>query len=229
MNLLASLFLSFFLFGFTFNPMSQSLRLEEGKKSAQFMLVNNSSENMAIDLSVKSRQMNEKGEETLKETDELSIFPPQLIIPAQEKRTIRVNWNGPKDIKVEKAFRVIAEQLPLKVDEKTKKQSGIQMLMKYMAAFYVTPKEAESNLKIESTQLDGKNLSIVIENKGNKHQILTSPIIKIGSGEKEVTLKGKELSKLSGQNVLAQSRRIFLIETQHKSLPKGDASLKLDD
>lgn len=212
------------LCSFNFNPMSQSIELGENQKSAQFFIENDSFEKMAVELSVKERKMDENGVETLPATNELTVFPPQMIIPPKEKRTIRVNWLGRKDLLEERSFRVIAEQLPLKVDEKTKKKSGIQMLMKYMAALYITPKDAEPKLKVLSHQKSGKDLSILLENEGNKHQVLAKPLITFG----KKSLKGEDLPGLTGENILSKSKRLFIIKNFKGELPDGPAEIKIE-
>ncbi|MGE3611694.1 MAG: molecular chaperone [Bacteriovoracaceae bacterium] len=215
MKLLFLLFIPL-IYGFSFNPMSQSIELSEEQKSAQFLLENDSNEKMAVELTVKIRKMDEKGNETLPETKELTVYPPQVIIPPKEKRTIRVNWLGDNKLTTEKAFRVIAEQLPLNVDEKVKRKSGIKMLMKYIAALYVTPKDARSKVEIESYQTTTEELIITVHNKGNKHQILTDPTINFGD---KITLKAKDLAGLAGENIMASSRRIFRVKGKH-NIPK---------
>lgn len=229
MKLLALVFALPFLLAFTFNPMSQSIELGSNQKSAQFLLENDSNEKMAIELSVKVRKMDETGKESLEDTSDMAVFPPQLIIPAKEKRTIRVNWNGAKELDVEKAFRVIAEQLPLNVDEKTKKRSGIQMLMKYVAALYVTPKDAKSEMKILETDLKNSQFTITLENSGNKHQILANPEITFKDENNKTVLKADSLKGLAGENVLAKSKRTFIIKSDLKARPQGTGSIKLDE
>lgn len=226
MNLFLVFFTLPFLFSFNFNPMSQAIELGEKQKSAQFFIENDSNEKMAIELSVKERKMDESGLETLPATSEITVFPPQMIIPPKEKRTIRVNWVGGKDLVEEKAFRVIAEQLPLKVDEKTKKKSGIQMLMKYMAALYVTPKDAESKVKILSIKKDANTLLVTLENEGNKHQVLSKPTIHFGKTKK--TIDSAELIGLTGENILARSKRTFVIKNFKGEVPDGSPELKIE-
>lgn len=217
------------LYSFTFNPMSQSLDVTEKQKSAQFLLENDSPEKLAIDLSVKNRIMDENGKENLTDTKEVTVFPPQLIIPPREKRTIRVSWHGTNEIKTEKAYRVIAEQLPLKVDDKTKKKSGIQMLMKYMAAFYVTPKDAQSELSVANAKIQNGQLEILIKNSGSKHQILSNPEITFKSEQEKLTLKSNDLKGLVGENILAFSERKFIVKTTLKKLPEATGSIKINE
>lgn len=229
MNLMLLFIFLSLIFGFTFNPMSQSIDLEENQTSAQFLLENETSEKMAVELSVVERIMDKNGIEKLPETKELSVFPPQLIIPAKDKRTIRVIWNGAKTLSSEKAFRVIAEQLPMKIDRKKKNKSGIQMLMKYMAALYITPPSASSKLIIKEIKSENNKVLFTIKNEGNKHQVLINPTITFSEQGKKHVLKSDELNGVSGENVLANSERSFSIS---KSLPlteKAEAIIKVNE
>ncbi|WPU63916.1 fimbrial biogenesis chaperone [Peredibacter starrii] len=217
------------LFSFTFSPMSQTIDLGEKQKATQYLIENDSDQKMAIELSVKERAMNEKGEETLTATTEMAIFPPQIIIQPGDKRTIRVSWTG-KDIPTaEKNFRVIAEQLDLKVDAKSKNKSGVKMLMKYMATLYLTPEDAEEKLSITSFEKKGNEVSITIENSGNRHKILADPKITFANDNKKVLLEKNDLIGIAGENVLGNSKRIFVIKTTKEIPAKSKATLKVND
>ena len=229
MNLLRIFLILPFLFAFKFNPMSQSIDLAENQRAAQFLIENDTNEAMAVELSVKERIMDENGKETLPEVKELTVFPPQMVIPPKDKRTIRVSWSGGNSLSSEKAFRVIAEQLPLKVDQKTKNRSGIQMLMRYMAALYVTPANATSEIstKIESSTKDG--FVVLVENKGTAHQIMQNPILTIEGAKKKWSFKASELANFAGENVLAGSKRLFKVFSKDLIPMDGKVVLKLND
>ncbi len=218
----------FFLCAFKFSPMSQSLELDAGSKSVQFIAENETDQVMPIEFTVKERVMDVNGKEEFPAAKNLSIFPPMVSIPPKEKRTIRVNWNGPKDLSSELAFRVIAEQLPLDVSGKPK-SSGIQMLMRYMAALYVTPKGVSSKItsSILSSTPDGMKLSV--KNDGKKHQILVKPTLVINQGGKKVSLKGNDVGALSGENILAGSERHFTVTTKENFPQDAEVTLKFED
>lgn len=228
MKLLSLLLTLPLLYSFKFNPMSQSLELSEGKKTAQFTVENDTAENMAIELSVKERKMDHHGKEELPATTELSIFPPQIIIPPKEKRTIRVLWNGGLDIPVERSFRVVAEQLPLNVDKK-KRGTGIQMLMNYMAAFYVTPANAEAKINASVESVKNGEITLKVQNTGNKHQIIYRPELTFKKASKKWTFKEKDLAGFAGENVLAKSERIFSLKTKEQIPADAEVSLKLEE
>lgn len=209
--------------------MSQSIDLGSKQKSAQFQISNESNEKIAVELTVKERILDGEGKEMLPDTKEITIFPPQMIIPPKEKRTVRVNYNGDTAITSEKAFRVIAEQLPLKVDEKTKKKSGIQMLMKYMAALYVTPDGAEANIQVVSYEFKNGSIELVVKNSGSKHQILLDPVLSFEASGKKVGLQGKDLEGFAGENVLAESQRVLKIKSNPTVPHKANVTLKIND
>lgn len=229
MNLLRVLFILPFLFSFKFNPMSQSINLGENQKAAQFLIENDTNEAMAVELSVKERIMDESGKETLPDVKELNVFPPQMVIPPKDKRTIRVSWSGGSSFTTEKSFRVIAEQLPLKVDQKTKNKSGIQMLMRYMAALYVTPANAEASVVTTLVSSNKDGLEIAVENKGNAHQIIMNPVLSFESGKKKWSFKSKELPNFAGENVLAQSKRVFKVSSKESIPLNAKVTLTLND
>lgn len=217
-----------FLCAFKFNPMSQAIELDSGKKSVQFIAENETAENMAIEFTVKERKMDELGKEELPDTKQVSIFPPQVIIPAKEKRTIRVNWNGPGDIPKELAFRVIAEQLPLNVNGK-KQASGIQMLMRYMAALYVTPKNVEPKISASIQSSTSTELKVLVKNEGSKHQVLSKPTLILNKSGKKWVLKEKDLQGLQGENVLAGAQRVFTLKARETYPADAEANLKVEE
>lgn len=224
-----SLFLVPFYFlitGFSLTPMSHVIELDANQKQAQFLLDNPTDEPMAVEISLRDRIQKEDGTEDTPVSKVLAAFPPQLIIPPEEKRTVRVQWLGEKP-KGELAFRVVAEQLPLQVDGKKKKGSGIKMLLKYVAALYVNPGETESNVQVTEV-IPGSPLQIVIENKGNKHQLLTNAILTLTHGKEKLQLKGDDLKGLAGENVLAGTRRVFKIPAQPKVTKDFKGTIKVD-
>ncbi len=223
-RLLPLLFLPL-LFSFTFSPMSETIELKGERKGAQFTIQNEGASNIAVELTVKERVMDEEGKEELKDTNDVSIFPPQIIVSPGVKRTIRVSYNGKDDIKMEKNYRVIAEQLPLNVDEKNKSNTGIKMLMKYVAALYAAPDNTKSEIQLLSQTSNGKEMKLVIENKGGRHQLINNPVIKFLHKGNKGEIKASDLPGLAGENILAGHKRIFIIKTS-KTIPE-DARLEL--
>ncbi len=225
-RLLLPLILLIFASGFTLSPMSQSIHLSEKQKQAQFYLENNSSEPMPVIINVYARIQKIDGKEETPQTKDLEVFPPQLIIPPKQKRSVRVSWKGSKPNK-ELSFRLVAEQLPLDVSKKKKSGSGIKMLLKYVAALYVDPGETKSILKVIDIKKNKKEISITLKNEGSRHAPLINPILSLTNGSNKIKLQGDQLRGLAGENILAETTRIFNIplSSQVSSEMKGTISV----
>src|SRR5690606_36446863 len=201
----ARLFLPFLLplfFGFTLTPISHSIKLDEKEKHAQFFVENTSDEAMAVQITLTTRSQNEDGSETNSKTDELTAFPPQLIDPPKEKRSIRVTYKGEKP-DYEKSYRLIAEQLPADVKKEKKKGSGIKMLLKYVAALYVDPGKTKYDVKVIGINRVAKSLKLTLDNTGSAHAPMLTPELILEKGDTKIVLKENALKGLVGENILA--------------------------
>lgn len=191
-------------FAFRLDPMSASIELKDNQTYFNFVIENQSTQPLPVQISLFSRTIKDNGEDDLKETDEISAFPDQLIIPPEQKRSVKVSWNGKsKDLKEEKAYRFVAEQLPLDLKKAKTDKSGIKMLLKYVAAFYVNPADSESNVACDLTSA----LDFVCTNSGTKHQILTFKNLSFEDGKNKIELTKEELKKIGGENILVGGKR----------------------
>lgn len=209
------LFVLPFVFSFKFSPMTQTIDAGNGESKAKFEIENNTAEPIPVVISVVERIQLPDGSEKLPAAKNLKAFPPQLIVPPKDKRSVRIDWSGGKDFKREKSFRVIAEQVPLNLNKNGKESAGIKMLLRYQAALYVDPGQTRPDLVVSDFSL-GKELKITLENKGSAHQYLNGVRIKFVKGDKVLNVDPSDLKKMEGQNVLANSKRLFRLRA-----PKG--------
>jgi fimbrial chaperone protein len=228
------LFCLFFLipfqtFAFKFSPMSASIRLDQKENRIIFNLENESLSPVAIELSLKKRVMKLDGSEDhlpLPDDSGLSVYPEQLIIPPGQRRSVRVSFAG-KAPSTELAYRLIAEQLPIQLEEPDRPASGIRMLMRYIAAIYIDPGKTQSDVHPLSFRKEKNDLIIVLENKGNKHQLLQNVEISfVKSGSPTLDLKDDELIGILGENILANSTREFKL-SQFKQLNQLDQDYQI--
>lgn len=195
---------------FKFSPMSASIDTADKKQSILFYLENDSSESIAVVTKVMTREMGEDGKEINKDVkNEISVYPTQLIIAPNEKKSIKVMWQGPQKIDQEQAYRLIAEQLPIDISKDAKNKGNIKVLLRYVGALYVSNDKLASDIHVKELIVTKKNVTFVVENKGNKHQILSNLFLKIKGSKKEILLKSEELQGMTGENVLAKSIRRF--------------------
>lgn len=131
---------------FIFTPMVKHFPPKGKGRVQTFYLENKKPEKVAVQITLYKRGIDKRGEETRTPTDLLSVFPEQVILMPDQKRTVRVTWNGPEEVPVEEAFRLVAEQMPVELQSKKPEKSGIQFLMKYVASIYIQPENPKANV-----------------------------------------------------------------------------------
>jgi fimbrial chaperone protein len=216
--LFISVFFSFNVFAFKFSPMSTSIELKDKKNSTLFFMENDSDRPIAVQLSLLKREMNIDGIEANSKIDnELTLYPSQLIIPANEKRSVKVAWVGKVIPTKELSYRLVAEQLPIELEKDKKKKASIKVLLRYVAALYIIPEDFSSEVVLEKLDTEEKNVILKLSNKGKKHQVLTNLSLTFSSDKKkEIVIKAEELTGMSGENILAESMRVFRFAKQGK-------------
>lgn len=222
--LLLLFFFSQSALAFKIEPMSAELELGTRKQYYNFVINNPSSDPLPIQITLMKRAMAPNGEDILSETKDLEAFPDQLIVPPNQKRSVKVSYLGTDKSADELSYRFIAEQLPLDLGANKKSKSGIKMLLKYVAAFYVTPKDAKAKISCEV-----KSKEMVCQNMGSKHQILNLKKIILKSGKDEVSLSKEELKGIVGENILASVTRKFPIESKKISDKKYSVEFEFEN
>lgn len=209
-----------------------------GKEATHSFLIDNAGgEKIAVQVSMAKREIDFDGKETNPEAQvdaEFIVYPPQLVLGPNEKRTVRVTWTGDAQPKRELAYRIIAEQLPVDAEKRVRtKNTVIKMLLRYLGAVYITPRDAKAALVPLSaervTSKDGKTpeLALTFENKGNAHRVLKDFKIKVSASGKALELSEADVKPLVGQNILAGSKRRFRLAWP-KELPRtGDLKFEI--
>ena len=206
--------------------MSTSLTATENN-STLFYLENDSPQAIAVQLTLTKREMSEEGvESNPKINDELTVYPSQLIIQPNEKRSIKVTWMSKFVPTKEAAYRLIAEQLPIDLEKTKAKKASIKVLLKYVAALYVTSDLYSADASLKNFTVSNDKVVFTIENKGKEHQVLNNLSLQYQSSKskKEFLLSGSDLQGMIGENVLAESKRNFTFKKSGKL-----AELKAED
>ena len=196
------------------NPLSLTLKPSGGGAKQSVTVSNESNEPIAVQFSVMTRQQLNNKEIRKPADNDFMIYPPQMIIPARSTQKVRVEWLGAGQLPREKAYRLIAEQVYVSLDNKN--QTGVKMLMTLVGALYVQPNGMKSNLDVTSVKRHGNQLAVTVANSGNRHRLMKYATLILRNGGQTLTLKGKQLVGLDGNNVLGGSTKRFTIP-----LPKG--------
>ena len=213
---------------FQFTPIAQTMRPKGPKATVEFRAINDGKDPIAVEIKVMKRAMSSAGEDVLTEvTDEFSLFPAQAIISGNDAKLVRVQWLGGPELPQENAYRIIAEQVPVNLEQKAKGTGAqIHVMLKYVGSLYVQPEGAKSDLKLMGAKIgsdkSGKTLELTVANKGTRHTVVKDPVLLVGA----VELKGEDLKGFGDTNILVNTERTYAIPYPAKL--GSNASLALD-
>lgn len=200
---------SFVTHAISFTPIEMDFA-PTGRGSTQiFRLENTTPEPVAVEISMKSRLMKLNGEDDLQDAeDQFNVFPSQVVMQPGQVQSVRVQYIGAAALDRERAFRLIAEQLPIDVGQAPSNGGRMRLLVKYVASVYVLPSNLKAILSVTKLEvLDGKWLAITMQNQGKTRKILKNISLDIGG----VSLSSPDLKGLEGENILADTIREFRV------------------
>ncbi len=200
-------------------PMSMQFA-PAGNDAVQTFAVNNEAGGpVAVQLYVVQRVIAQDGTETLTPADaDFLVFPPQAVVPGGRTQLIQVRWLGSRAPATELAYRIIAEQLPVTLEDRAVLGGRLEILMRYEGSLYVTPAGAAPNVVVDSVSraqtADGPKLVVVLHNRGTAHGLLNQVALTVNSKAADgstatVELRNEALGGMTSPNILAGNRREF--------------------
>ncbi|WII70787.1 fimbria/pilus periplasmic chaperone [Bdellovibrio sp. 22V] len=195
----------------------------EGKKTTQVLTLENpGNEKVPVQIEAFARRSNEKGEEVREKTGDFNIYPEQVVLLPNEKRNVRITWAGDLNDPTEKAYRIVASQLPVEFRDRNAKpkKAGVNLnfLLQYVASAYVTPEGAVAKVRLKDVRSsDGKNIQVSIANEGTAHKVLRLKKLTIYSGEKKA-VEFTQIKELDSANLLPGESRTITLQTP-QSIP----------
>ncbi len=198
-------------FAFNFTPIDATLRPAGSGATQTFSVENPSPTPVAVEITMYTRDISVDGEDILTSAEELFVvYPSQLILQPGGRQSVRVQWTGADTLDKEQAFRLIAEELPINLNDEEEEGAGLDLLVRYVASIYVQPQGAEARLSIEP-ESTASGLALVVRNQGTMRAILRAEDYAIYADGEQVTLDEEQLESLSAINVLAGNTRRLVI------------------
>lgn len=197
---------------FKISPFKMSLRVGADGGTAMLKIENSAPEPVAVQVRAVTWRIDPSGAEENKDaSSDFIIFPSQLVLGPRETKSVRLQYKGENPGASEKAYRIIAEQLPVNLKDVPEGKAGVRLLLTFKAALYVSGAEVKSDIVLRqiSRQPDGR-YRLNIENKGTGHGIIKSPELTLhlpGGAEKKIA--PKDLRVLEGQNIQAGASRVI--------------------
>lgn len=152
-------------------------------------------------------------------SDDLVVFPPQVIIPANGTQAVRVQYVGDPAITRGRHYFATIAQLPVEMPEG---QSGVQLLYNFQVVVGVNPVGVRPAITVESANIitetgDGQpRLGLVLSNPSEAYGYLSGGSLRIvqrnaaGAIVLERTLSPEQVTQEIGYGLVGpgQTRRI---------------------
>ncbi len=210
----------FCVYAFQFSPMDQTFEASGANSQKTYTIVNDSDEEIAVQLSILVRSQDSEGNEIREKTSkEFQLSASQVRVKPNSTYVIRVKYRGSSTVTTEKAYRLIAEQKNLSGGKEQESTTMFNFLYVYVTSLYVAPAKTVENVQLQGLAVSedeegNKYLDVTISNKGNVHKLLNGLVLTVTdpSGNTVTLETSEQLLGLSGANILAK-------KTITKSIP----------
>lgn len=215
---------------FQLRPMTVTMNAAEQPPRTTFEVRNTTDAPIAVQMRVSTRRIDSSGTEFNDDaSDELQIFPSQLILRPGQTQTVRVRWMGEAVTSEERSFRVVAEQLPINLDGENQEATGISMMLRYRAALYVAPPEASADVQVTEIDAQGDVIRVRVENRGTAHQLLSDGTLMVKAEGREIALDAREIDAVATVNLLPGNERWVAIPREVFPAVPDEISFVFDD
>lgn len=214
-------------------PISREFSPSGSGAVQSYEVVNSGKDPIAISVSVLTRSLDAAGQETNESAeDDFLVYPPQFIVGAGKRQTLRVTWLGNPVVPRELAYRLLVEQLPIdrflpRAAEGSKLNARVIVLTRYKGSLYITPDRARSDLVVDSATPDTDSmghplLKLTVRNRGTARTLLRESKFQVKSPRSEVTvtLATADLELPSTVVLPGGERRLLFLWPE--ALPRGE-------
>lgn len=211
LRLLVLLFFSTPLMAINVMPFSGELDLEI-QPNYKLQVSNKGQNEAAVIISVYKWRFDRFGKEIREPTNDLVIFPKRILLAPNAKKSVRVSYRQGISPRNEKAYRIVVEEKPMPKSYRTsvRKGASINVLTRYVTAFYVKPRDANSSIKVLNAENYGNGFQLKIRNEGNAHTHFISPTMTIRQAGKKLVINDLSLlNPFTNSNIFAMADRVY--------------------
>lgn len=185
---------------FIVNPIR--LELSASARSGVISVRNEGKDKLAFQMQAMEWSQDPQGKDVYAETPELIFFPKLMTVDPGKEGIIRIGARV-ASVPREKTFRLFIEELPGPVAAASGPQ--LNVLIRFGAPVFIKPVKADDQLEIESVELAAGELSMVVHNTGNQHQVVEGIQLKGTDGQGRETYA----LTLSDRYLLAGARKRY--------------------
>ena len=199
---------------FSLEPLSHTFGVRTEERIHTFRITNNQPQQVSVRVRVTTRDHDLAGNEVRGAADDhWVVFPRQLTLAPEGSQAVRVQYTGPGELERERAYRLVAEQLPVDFSGGDR-STGINVIFRFEGSLYVAPARAAADIVVTAVERwmvdqEFRGFMLRVENQGDAHGIVQRLSVRLRrlneSGEpiKEWVVPQEELSPFLGNNILA--------------------------
>lgn len=184
---------------FSVNPTKLEIKPDAKNPSGVFQIQNGDSGDVSINVFMQRIEFDKNGEPILTpiEDKEFLIFPSQITVKANDIATVRVIYNGKKDLKKEASYKLKFATITPKFIEKMsdssrdkgqKIASKLGVLLVMALNVFITPEKTEAKV-MASLERENDSTFLVLRNIGTKRLQLNTKQIVIRDEGAPIVLK----------------------------------------
>ncbi|MBE2173542.1 molecular chaperone [Acinetobacter oleivorans] len=192
-----------------------SVEILSDQSASSISLYNQSNESSDLQVRVFEWRQN-AGKDQLIPTDEIAVSPPFLKLQPNDSYNLRVVRINPVPVSGEQTYRIIIDELPKPIDNR-KVDQGVNVLLRSSLPLFVVNKDAITKLTW-SIQQEQNNSSLIINNVGNRHALLSNLTLVDTTANKSYAIK---VNTVNGYILAGKARNFnispdFKFQTDHK-------------
>jgi fimbrial chaperone protein len=208
---------------FKIMPMEADFILgSDGHSTQSFTVENSLKDKIAVEIALFARNADESGKELREATSDFNVYPEQFQLEPGEKRNVNVTWVGPSELPHEKAYRLIASQLPVQLGQSKQKSKepkvDLRFVLQYVASLYVKKTNMQPHVHLVSIVPEpdkgaARKAKVTIINDGDSHLVTHGLTLKLYREPKgpRFDIASADLKGFDFDNLLAQSKRSFTV------------------
>lgn len=192
-----------------------SIEILNDQSASSISLYNQSNESSDLQVRVFEWRQN-AGQDQLIPTDEIAVSPPFLKLQPNDSYNLRVVRINPVPVSGEQTYRIIIDELPKPIDNR-KVDQGVNVLLRSSLPLFVVNKDAITKLTWSIQQVQN-NSSLIINNVGNRHALLSNLTLVDTTANKSYAIK---VNTVNGYILAGKARNFnispdFKFQTDHK-------------
>ena len=200
----------------SFKAVPIKLFLDAGTQTTTLTVTNQGGEKVTVQLDAKQWSQDETGQDVYTDTRDIVFFPKIADIGKGEKRIVRVGYQGAKDPRREKTYRLFLQELPV-----TKPgEMALKFALRFGIPIFVKPRVEVSQWGLDDKlELAQESLKLKVKNTGSTH-LMVGKIRASGVDESGAEVFSKEKA---GWYALAGATKTFVLAVAREDCLKASA------